>query len=109
VQDGHANASPLKHVLADPGACRYDRPAIQRVPAATWIARSPPRTDAEWDVTIDEAIDAQRALGVDLVIMPTVTLHQATGQTACSPRSMLPGERMPVGSLATRSSSFGSA
>ncbi len=76
VEDGRAEASPLEPILADPGACRFDRPKIGRVAAAPWVGRAQPSTEAEWDVTIAEALADQRTLGVDSLIVPGKTLHQ---------------------------------
>lgn len=60
---------------ADPGF-RYGRQTIGRVPAASWLQRNAPSTDAQWNHTITEAIGAQRALGpVRAVMTPTLEFH----------------------------------
>lgn len=74
VQDLAAARSPLAPFLADPGAIRYARTTIGSVPAAPWIRRSPPSSRAQWDATVDEALDGQRQQQVDALIIPTVDL-----------------------------------
>lgn len=74
VADLAAARAPLSPFLADAGAIRYGRATIGSVPAARWIRRAAPSNRAQWDATTDQALDAQRALHVDGLIIPTVDL-----------------------------------
>jgi hypothetical protein len=77
VEDGRRDAAPLTPVLADPGACRFNRATIGgAAPAGAWIGRREPRSAAEWDATIAEGMAAQRTLEVDALIVPGKTLLQ---------------------------------
>lgn len=68
-------------VAADPGF-RYGRQLIGRVPAAAWLQRNAPTTDAQWNRAISEAIAAQRALGsVAALMTPTLEFHGGHART----------------------------
>ena len=67
----------LSPLIADPGGHRYGRREISNIPTASWIRRQPPRSSGEWDQTSSEAIQAQRALQTDALVIPTVELQSA--------------------------------
>jgi hypothetical protein len=74
VADAVAHAGTIPFA-ADPG-WRYGRQTIGRVAAAGWLQRPMPTTDAAWDRTIKEAIEAQRALGpVVALLTPSFELE----------------------------------
>lgn len=73
-----AGAAPLSPILASPGAVGYDREKIGRhKQAASWIRRPAPKTNAEWDRTVDEAVAAQTKLNSAGLILPSRLLSQA--------------------------------
>jgi hypothetical protein len=78
VEDAARSCAPLAPLLADPGGHRPGRLTINGIDTASWIGRPAPSTPAEWDQTASEATSAQRALGVDAIIIPTVEL-ESTG------------------------------
>jgi hypothetical protein len=68
------NRGQLMPCLADPGSLRYGHPRIRQSPTGSWIGRSAPTSSAAWDRNVRDAFQAQRALGVDALLTPTIEL-----------------------------------
>jgi hypothetical protein len=75
VQETAGKRVPLEPLLADPGGHRYGRETINGIATASWIGRSAPNSTTEWDRTTQEATAAQRQIGADAIIIPTVELE----------------------------------
>ncbi len=78
VKAAAANAAPLSPVLANPGARAYDRSTIGgHKAAASWIQRKAPDNTADWDKTMNEAVEAQQGLNMTGIILPSRRLAGA--------------------------------